>query len=558
MIYITEGTCTKLSGLSSLYISFKFNQDIINVIKTSDKYIFDKKTYLWEVPVNSLAYLLDNLTYIDDITLQLLKDKETKELLEPKVIYKLPPFKHQSDAVVFGLNREPGKGWLLLDQPGLGKTGSMIYLAEELKEQKGLEHCLIICGINTLKSNWKKEISKFSNLPVRVIGEKISKKGNVHYTSISDRAAEIMKPIEEFFIVVNIEMLRSDDIIQAFKTTKNKINMIVLDECHKCSGISQQSQNLLKLKNYNYKIGLTGTLLTNTPLSAFIPLKWIGVENANLTNFKSQYCVFGGFGGHQIIGYRNIDVLKEIIDSCSLRRTKDMLDIPPKTLIKQIITMEDKHRKFYDNIKDGIKEECNKIELKANNILALTTRLRQATACPSALTTESLVSSKLERAVQIAEDVISQGEKVVIMCTFKESVHELQNMLKEYNPLIGTGEMKDDTVSKNIDLFQQDPNAKIFIATTAKCGTGITLNAATYLICVDTPWTWALFEQVQDRIHRVTNEKPVFIYELICENTIDEQVDAIVQTKKALSDFMVDDIADDKTIEILKNYIEDL
>lgn len=72
MIDIKESTPTKISGTTSLYLSFPFNQEVINVIKTCDKYIFDRKTYQWEVPINCLAYLLDELTYIDDIKLTLL------------------------------------------------------------------------------------------------------------------------------------------------------------------------------------------------------------------------------------------------------------------------------------------------------------------------------------------------------------------------------------------------------------------------------------------------------------------------------------------------------
>lgn len=74
MIKIREDNCQKLSGITSLFLSFKFNSEIINVIKSYDKYVFDKKTYEWELPVNALSYLLDNLTYIDDIELHLYKD----------------------------------------------------------------------------------------------------------------------------------------------------------------------------------------------------------------------------------------------------------------------------------------------------------------------------------------------------------------------------------------------------------------------------------------------------------------------------------------------------
>ena len=74
MIRIREASPTKLSGLTSLYVSFDFNPEIVPIIKSCEKYIYDKKTYTWELPLTSLAYLLDNLTYIDDITLTLAKD----------------------------------------------------------------------------------------------------------------------------------------------------------------------------------------------------------------------------------------------------------------------------------------------------------------------------------------------------------------------------------------------------------------------------------------------------------------------------------------------------
>lgn len=558
MIKIEERTPFKLSGVSSLFLSFSFNQDVVNVIKTCSKYVYDKKTYTWELPISELAYLLDNLTYLDNITLTLMQDNNKKEYYYPKLVdqYKSKPFPHQLEAIEKGLNTD---SWLLLDSPGLGKSLSMIDLALELKEQKGLKHCLIICGINTLKANWKKEIKKHSDLTYRVIGEKINRKGNVTYASIKERAAELREPLDAFFYIINIEAIRSDEVVEALKHSKNKIDMVIVDECHKCAGSSsQQSHNLLKLKDYKFKIGLTGTLLTNNPLNAYIPLKWIGVEHATLTNFKSQYCEFGGYGGYQVVGYKNIDILKEELDQCSLRRTKDLLDLPPKTVIDEYVEMDDAHRKFYENVRDGVKEECDKIELSANNTLALTTRLRQATACPSVLTSNNIISSKVDRAVSLCEDIISQGNKVVIMSVFKEPVYQLQKLLKQYNPLIGTGDMKDEEVSKNIDLFQNNDKYKIFIATTSKCGTGITLNAASYMLCIDCPWTYAVQEQVEDRIHRIGSKNPVFIYRLICEGTIDEMVINILESKKAISDFIVDDACDENTLKILKQYIQDL
>lgn len=231
MIKIREDKCIKLSGITSLFISFDFNLQVISIIKTTDKYIYDKNTHIWELPLTSLAYLLDELTYLDDIELQLYNTDIDKKHYYPTLKYKIPPFKHQLEGIEWGLNIEKG---LLLDAPGAGKTTQMIYLAEELRAQKGLEHCLIICGVNALKANWKKEIHKFSNLGCRVLGEKINSKGKISYSSIDSRADELMSPIKEFFVIMNIETIRSDDIIKALKRRINRFDMIVLDEAHRC------------------------------------------------------------------------------------------------------------------------------------------------------------------------------------------------------------------------------------------------------------------------------------------------------------------------------------
>ena len=559
MIELKERPCEKLSGITSLFLNFEYNESIIGYIKQNiDVYTFNKKTKEWEIPVTYLSNLLDNLSLFDSINISLYKDE--KRLLPIKgdmLPYKLKPFKHQEEAIVFGLNH---KRWLLLDDMGLGKTASIIHIAEELKSRENIKHCLVICGLATLRGNWKKEIRLHSNESFRVIGEKINKKGVSSYTSIRERTEEILKPIDEFFLIVNIETLRSDDFIDAIRYGPNEIDMIVVDEIHRTSNKnSTQGSNLLKLHS-EYAIAATGTLLTSAPVNAYLPLKWLGIDKANLTTYKRQYCEFGGFGGHEIIGYRNLEVLKEEIESNSLRRTKEILkdSLPSKTIIKELVTLSDEHRKFYLDVKKGIKEECNKIQLNTTNLLSLVTRLRQATACPQILTTKDIKSTKLERCVELVEDLISKGEKVVVFSTFKESVKYLAEDLKEYKPLVCTGDSSESIINDNVDKFQTDENCKLIIATHQKMGTGITLNKASYMIFIDTPFNYSDFSQACDRIYRIGTKRPVFIYNLICEGTIDERVAQIVDKKQAISDYVVDDKLTNDNLRVLKDYILDL
>ena len=543
----------KISGLSSLLVDFDYNPYIVDAIKTIPTAHYHKKDKVWELPICYLGRILDNLTFLDEIQLRLLDTPESGEFhfnkqfnLGPlseieKVSFKMKPFEHQLDAINFGLDKEK---WLLLDSMGLGKTNSIIWLAETLKRRGIIDHCFIICGVNSLKQNWKKEIQKFSTESAVVLGEYTTRTGTTRYRSMDKRAQQLKDPIDEFFVITNLESLRDDRIIEAFNKSSNKFGMIAFDEAHKAATkTSQQGTNLLKLEA-PFKIAATGTLITNNPLSAYVPLSWTGNDESTLSNYKSQYCNFGGFGGKQVIGFKNLDVLQEVIKSCSLRRTLDQVrtDMPPKTVTLELLEPEEDQRKFYEAIKEGVKEEADKIELKTSSLLALTTRLRQASACPSILTTQAISSCKVDRCVELIEELTSQGEKVVVLSVFKETLNELAAKLDQFRYTINTGDVPDPIVASNVDRFQNDPKEQVFIGTWGKVGTGWTLNSASYLICLDTPYTAAMFDQGTDRIWRVNNTRPAFITVLMCKDTIDERVQQIIETKKELGEYLVDGV----------------
>ena len=554
MIHITEiSPPQKISGLSSICVTFDFNQYIVDALKTIPTYYYHKKDNVWEFPICYLGRLLDSLTFLDEINLRLLDTPESGEFhfgrqfnLEPlseteKISFKMKPFEHQLEAINYGLAHEK---WLLLDSMGLGKTNSIIWLAETLKRRGLLDHCFIICGVNSLKQNWKKEIQKFSTESAVVLGEYTTRTGNIRYRSMDKRAQQLKDPIEEFFVITNLESLRDDRIIEAFKKSSNKFGMIAFDEAHKAATkSSQQGTNLLKLEA-PFKIAATGTLITNNPLSAYVSLSWTGNDQATLTNYKSQYCNFGGFKNAQVIGFKNLEVLQEEIKACSLRRTLDQVrsDMPPKTITLELLEPEDDQRKFYEAIKEGVKEEADKVELKTSSLLALTTRLRQATACPSLLTTQEVSNCKIDRCVELIQELTSQGEKVVVLSVFKETLNELAAKLREFRYSINTGDVPDPVVASNVARFQNDPREQIFAGTWGKVGTGWTLNAASYLICLGTPYTAAMFDQGTDRIWRVNNTRPAFITVLMCQDTIDERVQQIIETKKELGEFLVDGV----------------
>ena len=556
---IEENISKKVPGETSFFLSFNYNKDYIDIIRQCEGAYFDKKSKVWEVPLSNLSRLLDGFCLYEDITVKLLPYQKTSSEIEHHELgsYKMSLFDHQIDAVNYGLSHDK---WLLLDSPGLGKSFSLIALAKELKERYNINHCLIVCGLNVLKNNWRKEIQKCVDLDCTILGERLTKRGRRVIGSIPERLAQLNKPIEQFFIITNIETLRNKSIIEALLKGPNKPDMLVVDEMQTCLNPSaQQTSNLLKLNKTPYIVGATGTPIMNSPLDTYVPLKLVGADRSNYTNFKYYYCIFGGPFNNIVCGFKNIEILRDIFNKHSLRRTKDLLNLPPKMVIKECVDMDEEQAQFYDNIKQGIKEQVDKVELNTTSLFSSLIRLRQATECPSILTTEDIKSAKIERACSLVDELVQNNEKVVIFCNFKETVKVLADLLSQYHPLINTGDVPDAVISQNIDRFQSGPQYKVFIGTYAKCSTGITLTAASTMICLSQCWTASQNEQAQDRIHRIGTSDKVTIYYLLTSDTVDEKVDEIVEDKSAISTYLIDgEHLSEQALTKLRKYIEDL
>jgi SNF2 family DNA or RNA helicase len=122
-------------------------------------------------------------------------------------------------------------------------------------------------------------------------------------------------------------------------------------------------------------------------------------------------------------------------------------------------------------------------------------------------------------------------------------------MLK-YNPAYITGSTKDRQAE--VERFQEDAKCKVIIGTVGAMGTGLTLTAASTVIFMDKAWNMATVEQAEDRAHRIGTTGTVNIISLVCKDTIDEHIEAIVESKKFLAEELVDGAASGSKAEQIK------
>jgi SNF2 family DNA or RNA helicase len=348
--------------------------------------------------------------------------------------------------------------------------------------------------------------------------------------------------ISEYFLITNVESLRNEDIVAKIsELCKNKsIGLIAADEVHKMKNpTSQQGKGFLKI-NSECKIAMTGTPLMNTPLDLYIILKWLGYEKHSFYAFKNHYCVMGGFGGYEIIGYKNMAELQEQLDTIMLRRLKEeVLDLPEKTYIDEYVDMTAKQSVVYKEIKSDIKANIDMLSI-APNPLAEMIRLRQATGYTGILSSQIQESAKLDRMMEIIADARENSQQVVVFSNWSQITDEVKNRIhSHYTYVTITGETKDSERQSNVEAFQ-DGRAEVFIGTIGAAGTGLTLTAGKVIILLDEPWSMALREQAVDRCHRIGQNTNITIYTLMCKNTIDEKIHRLVYEKGEMSDKIVD------------------
>ena len=532
-----------------MFITFDYNQKIVDVIREFPSRFWNKDKKEWEVPFTKLGEFVTKLSDFDfDITGQYVTLEKPKAVMPDGFKFKTTPFQHQIDGFNYGLQYDR---WLLGDEQGLGKTKQVIDIAVAKKLQKGYKHCLIICGVNGLKWNWLNEIHTHSDEEGWILGQRYKNRKLV-IGSNADKLADLahLESISSYFLITNVESMRDEAIVsQIAKYAKDKtIGIVAIDEVHKCKNpSSQQGKGILKVQS-ECRIAMTGTPLMNSPLDLFIILKWLGYEKHAFYAFKKHYCVYGGYGGYEIMGYRNLNELQEQLDSIMLRRLKkDVLDLPEKTHINEYVEMTPKQEIIYKEVTAQIRANIDQIKM-ANNPLAELIRMRQATGYTGILSSTIKESAKLDRMEELVEEAVENGKKVVIFSNWTQMTDVICDRLVKYSPAVITGDISDNMRQIMVDEFQNNDNCKVIIGTIGAMGTGLTLTAGTVEIFMDEPWNRANKEQAEDRCHRVGTTENITIYTLLCKGTIDERINELVEKKGAMADALVDGkIAIDKS-----------
>jgi SNF2 family DNA or RNA helicase len=429
-------------------------------------------------------------------------------------------YPHQIVAAMF---MNVTRNTLISHEMGLGKTlVSILYV-----EMNGFEKVVVITP-NSLKFNYYYEILKFTNSLGYIV--------NWRHNNCSIEDAKYVIVNYDFFNPKRDEKKKDDRFLNKWAKLKiDKIDCVICDESQKI-----KNTNTNTFKNFKRtfkktifkgekisKIFLSGTPAPNRAYELYTVLNQISpLDFPTKKYFYEYYCgrVYdneNGWGYKEGTMEAKFEELYHKIAPFTHRKRKfeALKDLPDKTYQRIILEMNDEEFQTYDEIENSV---ANEFVLHPNgNPLTIMLRLRQYTS-----------HLKVKPIIELVENILETGEKVVIVDYFKEELYELKKKLGDIAGL-HTG---DQTVEERAEIVKQfqDPDSpmKIFLGTVQTCGYGLTLTAASKLFIITLPYSVGEYDQVADRLHRIGQKSAVNIYPLIFPDTIDDYVYSSIESKR--------------------------
>ena len=420
-----------------------------------------------------------------------------------------------------------GVGACLADDMGLGKTIQVLTLILS-RAQDGPT---LVLAPTSVGMNWISESDRFApSLQVKTLLN-------------GDRQKLLEEIGPQDLLVCSYGLLQQDDVAE--KLAKVQWHTIVLDEAQAIKNhTTKRSQAAMALSG-KFKIITTGTPIENHlgelwNLFRFINPGLLG----SLESFNQRF----GYPieRDQDAGAR--DALRRIIQPFILRRTKDQVlkELPSRTEITLQVELSAEEMAFYEALRQESLEKLANTDATAGakhlQVLTEIMRLRRACCNPRLVHPElSLPSAKLEQFSEVLEELLDSGHKALVFSQFVDHLTILREYLDQkkvnYQYLDGSTPVKQR--KQRVDAFQNG-EGDVFLISLKAGGSGLNLTAADYVIHMDPWWNPAVEDQASDRAHRIGQQRPVTIYRLVAQGTIEEKIVSLHQSKRDLADSLLE------------------
>lgn len=457
--------------------------------------------------------------------------------LEPMPL-KTVPFQHQVAAFNMAITRPC---FAALMEQGCGKTAVAIAVAG-YRFQRGEVRRVLVVAPASVVPVWPKELATHADFPHEVLALEgpVNKREEalLHWRFNPDKLQVAVTNYEATW--------RMEEALINWQP-----DMIICDESQRIkSPGARQSKAMAKLATIaKYRMLLTGTPVSQGPLDFYSQYRFLdrNIFGTSYYAFRARYAIMGGYENRQVVGYQNLEEMVRKVYSVAFRcRKADCLDLPEQ--IDQVLycELETNARQVYDQlVKESVAELNNKEIIVAPNVLSRLLRLSQITGGFYKSSDENITQvskAKMTLLEETLDDLLDAGKKVVVFARFIPEIEGIAQMLDKkgipYGLIYGATPMHER--GSIVDVFQNDPEVKVFVAQIQTAGLGITLHAADTAIFYSLDYSYANYNQCRARIHRIGQKNKCTYIHLVARNTVDEKVLATLTQKKNLADQVVD------------------
>ena len=425
-----------------------------------------------------------------------------------------------------------GLGACLADDMGLGKTIQVLSLLLVLgRKKKGKQPSLLVAPASLL-ANWMQEIERFAPSLKALI---------IHPSAMTAERMRQLTPDQ--FAGFDLAITSYGTLLRSPVLADTNWRLLVLDEAQAIKNPKAKQTKAAKSIKAKARIALTGTPVENHLGDLWSIFDFI---NPGLLGTSRQFTNYakGLARAHNPYG-----PLRDLVRPYILRRMKTdksvIADLPDKTEVKAHCTLSRKQAALYEQTVSDLAEALEGAEgiQRKGVVLATLMRLKQICNHPSQWLKDGIWSEedsgKFARLREIAEVVAARQEKMLVFTQFRETTVPLEVFLGGVFGRPGLVLHGGTAVKRRKDMvrtFQEDENVPFFILSLKAGGSGLNLTAASHVVHFDRWWNPAVENQATDRAFRIGQKRNVLVHKLVCQGTVEEKIDEMIEAKKTLSD----------------------
>jgi superfamily II DNA or RNA helicase len=427
-----------------------------------------------------------------------------------------------------------GLGACLADDMGLGKTMQVISLLLVLKKKTSNTPSLLVLPASLL-GNWKTELANFGpSLNCLFIHRSQMGKAEIDNMQVDTDMA---------FDNVDVVLTTYGTLMRQNWLQERQWRLLVLDEAQAIKNPASRQSRAIKNLRAASRIALTGTPIENRigdlwSLFDFLNPGLLG----SATRFKRFVKSLSERSDNQYGPLRNL------VSPYILRRLKTdrsiITDLPEKTEVTAYCGLSKAQAAQYQKaVTELTKALQNQEGIKRRGlVLAYLMRFKQICNHPSQLLGDGDYnpknSGKFERLAELCEEIASRQEKLLVFTQFREMTAPLASFLAQQfgqQGLVLHGGTAVKQRQKLVEKFQHEEGPPFFILSLKAGGTGLNLTQASHVIHFDRWWNPAVENQATDRAFRIGQKKNVLVHKFVCQGTVEEKIDSLIQDKTALA-----------------------